>query len=226
MMKPSRFSTLVCAVLAGAFLRPAFAQTAAVKNASVTSQASITFHKVFKASYPEFSEIKVNEDGTGTWDIRQLDEAASPHSMRIGKPLTQKIFDLAGDLHDFQDIDLDVHRRVANLGQKSFRYEKGAENFSVEFNYTLNNSANQLSAIFEGLEREELDLSDMDHAMQYDHLGANDVMVRVQKDVQNKLIPEPEALLPLLEQIGADEDLLDIARQRARAIAEQIRNGH
>lgn len=226
MIKLSCFSTLVCALLAGAFLRPAFAQTAAVKKASVTSQASITFRKIFKASYPEFAEIKVDEDGTGTWDIRQLDEAASLHSMRIGKPLTQKIFDLASDLHDFHDIDLDVHRQVANLGQKSFRYEKGTENYSVEFNYTLNNSANQLSAIFEGLEREELDLSDMGRTMQYDHLGANDVMVRVQKDIQNKLLPEPDALLPLLEQIGSDEDLLDITRQRARAIAEQIRSSN
>lgn len=224
-MRLSRFSILGFALLAGALLQPASAQAPSVKKASVSTQASITFRKVFKASYPEFAEIKVNEDGTGTWDIRQLDESPSPHSLRIGQRLTQKIFELAGDLHDFQGIDLDVHRRIANLGQKTFSYEKGAENYSVEFNYTLNNSANQLSAIFEGLEREELDLSDMERTMRYDHLGANDVMLRVQSDVQNKLIPEPEVLLPLLDQIGADEDLIDIARQRARAIAEQIRNG-
>jgi hypothetical protein len=224
-MRLSRFLILGCALLAGALLRPALAQTPVVKKASVTSQASITFRKVFKASFPEFAEIKVNEDGTGTWDVRQLDEEANPHPLRIGQPLTQKIFELASDLHDFQGVDLDVHRRVANLGQKSFRYEKGAGNYSVEFNYTLNNSANQLSAIFEGLEREELDLSDMERTMRYDHLGANDVMLRVQADIRNKLIPEPEALLPLLDQIGADEDLIEVARQRARAIAEQIRAG-
>ncbi|HKW90154.1 MAG TPA: hypothetical protein VJN21_15490 [Candidatus Acidoferrales bacterium] len=218
---------LGCAILAGAIVRPSMAQTQMVKKASVStkSKASITYRKVFKASYPEFAEIRINEDGTGTWDIRQLDEAASPHALHIGPSLTQKIFELASDLHDFQGIDLDVHRRIANLGQKTFSYEKGAENYSVQYNYTLNNSANQLSAIFEGLEREELDLSDMDRTTRYDHLGANDVLLRVQSDIQNKLIPEPDALLPLLDQIGADEDLLDIARQRARAIAEQIRNG-
>ena len=212
------------AMLCGVGLQPANAQSAAVKKASVSTQASITFRKVFKASYPEFAEIKVNQDGTGTWDIRQLDETPSPHSLHLGQALTQKIFDLAGDLHDFQGIDLDVHRRIANLGQKTFSYEKGGESYSVAFNYTLNGSANQLSAIFEGLEREELDLSDMQRTMRYDHLGANDVLLRVQSDIQNKLIPEPEALLPLLDQIGADEDLIDIARQRARALAEQIRS--
>ena len=225
MMRLSRFSILMCAFLAGGMLRPAFAQMPAVKKASVSTktQASITFRKVFKASYPEFAEIKVNEDGTGTWDIRQLDEAASPHSLHIGQALTQKIFDLANDLHNFQGIELDVHRRIANLGQKTFSYEKGSESYSAQYNYTLNTSANQLSAIFEGLEREELDLSDMDRTMRYDHLGANDVIVRVERDIQNKLIPEPDALLPLLDQFGADEDLIELARQRARAIAEQIR---
>ena len=222
-MKLSKLIILGNAVLAGAIICPAFGQTPSVKKASVSTQASVTFRKVFKASYPEFAEIKVSEDGTGTWDIRQLDETPSPHSLRIGQALTRKIFALASDLHDFQDIDLDVHRRIANLGQKTFSYEKGAENYSVEFNYTVNSTANQLSAIFEGLEREALDLSDMERTMRYDHLGANDVMVRVQSDIRNKLIPEPEALLPLLDQIGADEDLIDIARQRARAIAEQIR---
>ena len=224
-MRTSLILLLGSALLCGANLPPAYGQAAAVKNASVSTQATITFRKVFKASYPEFAEIKVNQDGTGTWDIRQLDETPSPRSLHLGQALTQKIFDLAGDLHDFQGINLDVHRRIANLGQKTFSYEKGGESYSVEFNYTVNSSANQLSAIFEGLERQELDLSDMQRAMRYDHLGANDVLLRVQSDIQNKLIPEPEALLPLLDQIGADEDLIDIARQRARALAEQIRNG-
>ncbi|HET6200923.1 MAG TPA: hypothetical protein VFD93_11335, partial [Candidatus Acidoferrales bacterium] len=62
--------------------------------------------------------------------------------------------------------------------------------------------------------------------MRYDHLGVNDVMTRVQNDIRNKLLPEPEALLPTLDQLAANEELVDIARQRARAIAEQIRNNH
>jgi len=62
--------------------------------------------------------------------------------------------------------------------------------------------------------------------MRYDHLGVNDVMTRVQSDIRNKLLPEPEALLPTLDQLAANDELVDIARQRARAIAEQIRNGH
>jgi hypothetical protein len=213
-------------------LTPAFAKPQASvhpTSASVASNAdapSLTYRRIFKSSYPEFVEINVNEDGSGTFDIRQLDDTASPQPLQIGATLVHRMFDLAGSLHDFQGIDLDVHRRIADLGQKTFLYKRGSEAHEVTFNYTLNNSAQQLLAIFEGLQRQELDVSDMERSMRYDHLGIADVIARVQGDLKNKLIPEPDALLPVLDQIAANSELLDMSRQRARAIAEEIRSGH
>lgn len=194
----------------------------AVRENSTDGQ-TLTYRMVFKSSYPEFVEIRVNEDGTGTYDIRQLDETASPQPLQVGTPLVHKLFDLAADLHDFEGVDLDVHRRIANLGQKTFIYKNGSETHEVTFNFTLNGSARQLLSLFEGLQRQVSDLSDMQRAMHYDHLGIADVIARVQSDVKNKLIPEPDALLPVLDQIASDSELMDMSRQRARAIAEQIR---
>ena len=39
---------------------------------------TITYRKIFKSSYPEFVEIKLDGSGHGTFDIRQLDETAAP----------------------------------------------------------------------------------------------------------------------------------------------------
>ena len=214
---------LTFAAMSLCLIAPAFAQASEHPVANRTDTSTLTYRRIFKSSYPEFVEINVSEDGTGTYDIRQLDDTASSQPMQIGSPLAQKMFELAGELHDFQGVDLDVHRRIANLGQKTFIYKKGSETHEVTFNYTLNNSAQQLLAIFDGLQRQELDLSDMERVMRYDHLGIADVISRVQSDVKNKLIPEPEALLPALDQIAGDSDLIDMSRQRARAIAQQIR---
>lgn len=216
----------LCTLLFVCALAPTFANSrvsAPSGEGSSTEGPTLTFRRIFKSSYPEFVEITVNQDGTGTYDIRQLDDTASPQPLQIGTPLVRKMFDLAGDLHDFENADFDVHRRIANLGQKTFIYKSGSEVHETTFNYTLNGTARQLLAIFEGLQRQELDLSDMERVMHYDHLGVADVMARVQSDVKNKLIPEPDALLPVLDQIATDADLLDMSRQRARAIAEQIR---
>lgn len=188
--------------------------------------AVITYRKVFKTSYPEFVEIKVKQNGSGVYDIRQLDDDPSPQTFEIDPSLAQKIFDLAEKLHDFQGVDLEVHKRLANLGDKTFRYEKGAENHETTFNYTLDATATQLLTMFEGLARQESDLSDLQRTMRYDHLGVNDVMMQIQADYDNKQLPEPDRFLPLLDQLAGDAKYIDIARDRARTLAGRIRSSH
>jgi hypothetical protein len=203
-------------------LRTAFpAQASAPRDG-----ATITFRKIFKSSYPEFVELKVNASGEGSVDARQLDEDPNPQAFAISAPVVQKIFDLAGKLHDFEGIDLEVHRRLANLGEKTFRYQKGSETHEVVFNYTIDASASQLLSIFEGLTRQESDLADLKRTMRYDHLGVNDVLIQMTADFDSKLLPEPERFIPTLDQLAADEKFIDIARQRARTLSGRIQTAH
>src|SRR6201987_5007712 len=88
---------------------------------------TIIYRKVFKSSYPEYVQIKVSQNGAATYDIRQLDEESEPVAFQINAPLAQRIFDLASKLHNFQGADLDIHRRIENLGEKSFPYTQGPE---------------------------------------------------------------------------------------------------
>src|SRR3984885_11102026 len=192
-----RAGSILLALLAAVlgFTIPLFASGPAGKSVPTAIPASgdsptITYRKIFKSSYPEFVEIKLNENGHGTFDIRQLDEAAVPQPFEISSALAEKIFALAAKLHNFQGVDLDIHRRIANLGEKSLRYDKGSETHEVKFNYTLDDSAGQLMAIFEGLARQATDLSDLERTMRYDRLGVNDVLQQIEQDYNNKQFPE------------------------------------
>lgn len=185
--------------------------------------ATITFRKVFKSSYPEFVEIKVDESGKGTCDIRQLSDDASPQPFQIGGAIAQKIFDLAGKLHNFQGVELEVHRKIASLGDKTFSYESGAEKHEVTFNYTLDPTATDLLNLFENISRQESDLADLQRTMRYDRLGVNDVVDQIQQDYDGKLLPEPERFLPILDQLASDEKYINIARDKARTLAGRIR---
>ena len=217
--------TLVVAPLPAA---PLFSASAARSSAPAVAPTMsgpiVTYRKVFKTSFPEFVEIKVDQSGAGTWDIRQLDEDAAPQAFQISPALAQRIFALAGNLHNFQGADLDVHRRLANLGEKTFTYANGGETHTTTFNYTLDPSATQLTNLFEGLARQTSDLSDLARTMRYDHLGVNDVMKQIEEDYNTKQLPEPELLLPTLDQLASDEKYVDIARQRARTLASKIRS--
>jgi hypothetical protein len=187
---------------------------------------TITYRKIFKSSYPEYVEIKVSQGGAGTYDIRQLDEEADPVAFQVNASLGQRIFELAGRLHNFQGLNLDLHRRIANLGEKTFQYTRGSETHEVKFNYTLDESATQLLNIFEGLARQEADLSTLLRTMRYDRLGVNDAVMQIEIDYNNKAFPEPERLLGALDQVSADDKFIDIARQRARSLASRIRTPH
>lgn len=212
---------IVRRLLAFAFLA---LSTCPLVAASPSDGATITFRKIFKSSYPEFVEIKVADSGSGTYDIRQLNDDANPQPMKVDPALVQKIFDLSAKLHDFNGVDLEMHRRIANLGEKTFRYDRGAESHSVTFNYTLDRSAAALLDIFEGLSRQQTDLSDLVRTMRYDRLGVNDVLLQIQKDYDRKLLPEPQQLLASLDQLAADTHFIDIARDRARTLAARIRS--
>jgi hypothetical protein len=185
--------------------------------------ATITYRRVFKGSSPEFIEIKIDDQGKSTYDIRQLDEDAAPEPFEVSPAVQKRIFELAAELKYFAIANLDIQKKIANLGQKTFRYENGAEVHETSFNYTLNPPATQLMQIFEGLAKQQQDLVLLQRQAKYDRLGVNDALMQFESDMDHRLLPEPERLLPVLDQIAADSHFVEIARSRARALAERIR---
>lgn len=204
---------LFCLVMAG------------VAFAAPSGSAVFTYRRIFKSSTPEFIEIKISEDSdTASYDIRQLDEDPSATPFEINQALRAKIFELIAQLHYFKGLDLDVHRKIANLGEKTFHWERGSETHEVKFNYTVNSEASQLLQICEGLARQQQLVDLLQRRMKYDRLGVNDALLQLETDLSKGVLPEPESVLPLLDQIAADSRFVEIARQRARALAERVRH--
>ena len=193
--------------------------------AASAQTAKLTFRRVFPASSPEFIEITVREDSdSATYEIRQLEEDAGSSPFTVGSSLRVKMFAYASELHHFQGLDLDVHRKIANLGEKTFRWEQGNQKFETKFNYTLNSAAAQLLQIFEGLARQQEHYILLSRRLKYDRLGINDGLLQLESDFNRGLLPEPSHLVPLLDQIAADARLVEIARQRARSLADRARH--
>ena len=181
------------------------------------------YRRIFKSSTPEFIEIRVQQNsGAATYEIRQLDEDPGATPFEIGPALRTKIFELISDLHYFKGLDLDVHRKIANLGEKTFRWDDGVESNEVTFNYTLSPSATQLLQICEGLARQQELIDLLQRRMKYDRLGVNDALLQFEDALNKGELPEPQRALPLLEQLANDDHFVEIARQRARALAERL----
>jgi hypothetical protein len=197
----------------------------AMRGGPVSAAATLTFRRVFKSSSPEFIEISVRDDSDeATYEIRQLDEDPGATKFEVSSGLRARMFALVQQLNRFQGQDLDVHRKIANLGEKTFRWEQGPETHEVKFNYTLNSTASQLLQIFEGLARQQELLMLLERRMKYDRLGINDALLQFEMELNRKLLPEPERALPTLDQIAGDSRFVEIGRQRARNLAERIRH--
>jgi len=206
----------LAAVAAGPLTTPPSAAPAGPK---------LSFRRVFKGSTPEFIEIVIYQNSdNATYDIRQLDEDPEALPFEVSAGLRAKMFGLAAQLKHFQGLDLDVHRKIANLGEKTFRWEQGSEAHETKFNYTLNTQAAQLLQIFEGLARQQENVMLILRRMKYDRLGVNDALLQFESDLNHSLLPEPQRALPMLDQIASDPKYVDIARQRARNLAERIRH--
>jgi len=152
-----------------------------------------------------------------------LDEDPGALPFEVSAALRAKIFALAGELHNFQGQDLDVHRKIANLGEKTFRWQQGSTSHETKFNYTLNAAATRLLQIFEGLARQQEHFALLSRRIRYDRLGINDALLQFESDLNRGLMPEPQRLVPLLEQIASDTKFVEIARQRARTLADRLR---
>ena len=198
---------------------------AAIPAVAAPAGSVFTYRRVFKSSSPEFIEIKIPESaGNASYEIRQLDEDAGATPFEVGAGLRAKIFELANQLHHFKGLDLDVHRKIANLGEKTFRWEGPGESYEVKFNYTLNTQATKLLQICEGLARQQELIDLLNRRMKYDRLGVNDALLQFENDMIKGVLPEPQRALPLLDQIAGDSRFVEIARQRARALAERVRH--
>jgi hypothetical protein len=198
---------------------------ASAASATPPGAGVFTYRRIFKSSSPEFIEIKIREDSdVATYEIRQLDEDPGATPFEVSQALRGKIFELIAQLHYFKGLDIDVHRKIANLGEKTFRWERGADSNEIQFNYTVNTEAAKLLQICEGLARQQELVELLQRRMKYDRLGVNDALLQLETDFSKGVLPEAQKVLPILDQIAGDYRFVEIARQRARALAEKIRH--
>jgi len=187
--------------------------------------ARLTYSRTFKGSTPEFIAIVVDAKGSGTYEGRKLDEsqARGPNSFQLSAGTAERIFALAGQLHDFRGIELESHKKVANLGEKTFTYEEGGALNRVVFNYTENRTARDLVDVFEAIGNVQQHVSALEFEMKYDPLGLSQELLQIQIELKDKALTDPQMLVPTLEKIAHGSRFLHLAQARAQEIIDQVR---
>lgn len=189
------------------------------------TSAKLTYTRVFKGSTPEYLAISLGSNGAGTYEGHRLDEAQSPRPIQLTARSTERIFALVARLRHFQSLDLESHRKVANMGQKTFTYQQGEDVNRAVFNYTENPDARELVNILEGVAAVEEHISVLEFEMKYDHLRLSEELLQIEVELNNKSLADPELLVPTLEKIVHGPRFLHLAQNRAKEIIDRVRPG-
>ena len=180
----------------------------------------LIYSKSFPGSNPPWFEITIEENGAGLYKEDPKDE--DPLKFQLTGAESSQLFGLADKLDHFSR-PLESGLKVANMGMKTFRYEADGHAGEAKFNYSEDPDARALNDFFERIADTERGLIDLERAVRFDKLGANEAILRIESLRDQKRLVAPDQFLPLLDRVVKNETFMHMARDRAAALAEWIR---
>jgi hypothetical protein len=179
----------------------------------------VTYTKIFPGSDPAYMAAAIDQNGAATYREAKDEE---PETFQLEPEVVHAIFSLADKLDHFKR-PLESGLKVARTGDKTFRWENGAEASEAKFNYSLDENAKELQDWFERISESERAMMNLRRAIRFDKLGVNDAVLRVDTAWSEKRLVGREQFLPLLDRIAKNESFVNLARDRAARLAAALR---
>ena len=186
---------------------------------TAADQPRVVFSKSFPGSVPPYVSIAADQNGATYNESKDPD---NEETLKLEPAVLRQIFELAGRLEHFKK-PLESGLKIANMGQKTFRWEDGAERQEASFNYSQVDDAKTLADIFERIGDSVRMLVELKRVMRHDKLGVNDATLRIQTAFDGKRLVGTPQYLPVLEQVAANELFIHMARERAARMVDAIR---
>lgn len=189
--------------------------------------AVVTFTVDFPSSQPEHYSIRVQADGPGRYQSsgRRSDDSDDPDNFdldfTVAAETRQKIFDLAAKAGYFQKDVGSAHKGLAFTGKKTLGYKDSRRSGESSYNYSAKPAVQELTNLMQSLAA----TLEFGHRLQYDHhyqkLALDEELKRMEEmAVSNQLI-EVAAIQPILDEIIADQSVINVTRARAQRLLER-----
>ena len=180
----------------------------------------LSFTKSFPGSTPEY--IRVDVDRTGAMEYKESQKDDQPLRAQLQESDTATLFSMAEKL-DYFKSPLEAGMKVANMGKKTFRYEgeNGAAT-EVTFNFSTNETAQQLLQRFEQIAATERAYIELDRTIHFDKLGVNAALAEIESLWLRKELVAPQQFVPLLKRISSHDSFMHLARDRAARLKDQF----
>jgi hypothetical protein len=204
-------------------------------SATTSSQVSFKFDRV-GLPVPHFT-LRVNENGTGTYQADQAEIPATQTSMRgqaaqhIDRPANLssgsvvKIFKAAQTLNHFNVECASKAKNIADTGTKTLTYAGSDGSGSCVYNYSENKTVQSLTEIFLGIASTLDEGRKLEFLHRYDRLGLDAEMNSFADEVKEGRALELGTISPTLTAIADDTAVIQRVRLRAAKMLELAADG-
>jgi hypothetical protein len=180
------------------------------------------YSKSFPGSTPAYVEVTLEKSGEVVYKEAPDDDL--PLKYKLTEAETAEVFALVEKLGSFKR-PVESGLKVAFMGTKTFRLEKGAEKHEVQFNYSEDPHAALLWDWCERMVESAEHRVALERAAKYDRLGVVKALNLLGSAIERKRVVGLEQYLPTLDRIIKNESYMHTARAKASEIAEFIRAG-
>jgi hypothetical protein len=195
---------------------------AGVAIAANPNAPNLFYSKAFPGSDPAYIQVTVDSDGQV--EYKEAPDDDLPLKFKLTDTEKTDVFALAEKL-DWFKRPIESGLKVAFMGTKTFRCERGTEKHEQQFNYSEDPAAKGLWDWFERMTESAQHRVNLDRAAKYDKLGVFKAVSQLGAAIEAKRVVGLEQYLPTLDRIIKNESYMHAARARASEIADYIRNG-
>lgn len=186
----------------------------------VLAEPTLFYSKSFPGSTPAYVSIELQHDGQCVYKEAPDDE--QPVKFKIAPEEAAEMYALAAKLEHFER-KLESGLKVAFMGEKTFRWIDSGKESEQKFNYSQDEDANKLHDWFEKLTQTEQLFFGLERTVRFDKLGVHKAILQLEAAWDRKRLVAIDQFLPLLDRVTKNSSYLNMARERAAALAEVFR---
>ena len=190
---------------------------------AVADFSSFTYcHENTRGPY-EIQCIQLDPEATGEVKFKRRQAETVNMAIQLSPAGRQKFLALLAATNYLEHPEtFESGRKIADLGAKHLTIETPGGKREGTFNFSLRKDVTDLSTFFEGLINQETLDFDIVNAMQFERLSIPKRLEQVENELKSNRIADPERLVPMLEKIESDQQIMNYARSQAAKIKKQI----
>ncbi len=171
----------------------------------------------------EIQCIQLDSEAKGEVKFKRRQAETVNVPIQLSQPAREKFIALLAATNYLERPEtFESGKKIADLGPKRLTIEMPGGNREATFNYSLRKDVTDLSAFFEGLINQETLGFDIRNAMQFEKLSIPKRLEQIENELKANRISDPDRLIPMLEKIEVDQQIVNYARMQAGRIKKRI----